>query len=116
MWSPSKSAESCAAQLIAGGAAGMTGFDAADSGPVPTPFTARTVNVYLVPFVVPLKQFGARVKLARQEAALSSGLIRLSFVGPCELYGATVVPFAGSIAPTESAPVLSTSTAGAAAL
>ena len=45
MWSPSKSAESSAAQLTDGGAAGVTGFEAADSGPGPTAFTARTVNV-----------------------------------------------------------------------
>jgi hypothetical protein len=34
-------------------AVGVTAFDAADGGPVPTAFVAATVNVYVVPFVRP---------------------------------------------------------------
>jgi hypothetical protein len=37
-----------------GGVFGVTGFDAADPGPLPTPFVALTVNVYAVPFVSPV--------------------------------------------------------------
>jgi hypothetical protein len=33
------------------GAAGVTLFEAAESAPAPTPFTACTLNVYAVPFV-----------------------------------------------------------------
>jgi hypothetical protein len=33
---------------------GTTALDAADAGPVPTPFVADTVNVYVVPFVSPV--------------------------------------------------------------
>ena len=40
-----------AAQLTA---AGVTEFDAADTGPVPTAFVADTLNVYAVPLVNPL--------------------------------------------------------------
>jgi hypothetical protein len=36
-----------------GGAAGVTAFDEADAGPVPTPLVAVTTNVYVVPFVSP---------------------------------------------------------------
>jgi hypothetical protein len=32
---------------------GVTGFEGAEAGPVPTPFVAVTVNVYSVPFVNP---------------------------------------------------------------
>src|SRR6266513_3904817 len=52
LWSPSKSTDGFAAQLNAGGAAeGVTEFEAAESAPGPTTFTARTLNVYAVPFV-----------------------------------------------------------------
>jgi hypothetical protein len=34
--------------------AGVTGFELADAGPVPTLFVAATVNVYVVPFVNPV--------------------------------------------------------------
>ena len=37
-----------------GGPAGVTGADGADSAPRPTGFTARTWNVYVVPFVSPV--------------------------------------------------------------
>jgi hypothetical protein len=33
---------------------GVARFDTGDGGPVPTPFVAVTVNVYVVPFVSPL--------------------------------------------------------------
>ena len=36
------------------GPLGVTAFDAADAGPVPTPFVAVTLNVYAVPFVNPV--------------------------------------------------------------
>jgi hypothetical protein len=36
-----------------GVAVGVTEFDGADAGPVPTEFVALTVNVYAVPFVSP---------------------------------------------------------------
>jgi len=35
------------------GALGVTLFDGADAGPVPTPFVAVTVNEYTSPFVNP---------------------------------------------------------------
>ncbi len=41
-----------AAGTVAGGA-GVTTFDAADDGPVPTAFVAATLNVYAVPFTKP---------------------------------------------------------------
>jgi hypothetical protein len=34
--------------------AGVTEFDAAERGPVPTAFVAETLNVYAVPFVSPV--------------------------------------------------------------
>ena len=34
-------------------AAGLTGLDGLDAGPVPTPLVAVTVNVYAVPFTRP---------------------------------------------------------------
>ena len=34
--------------------AGVTAFDGADAGPVPTALVAVTVNVYVVPFVRPV--------------------------------------------------------------
>ena len=37
-----------------GTVAGVTGADALDAGPVPTPLVAVTMNVYAVPFVNPL--------------------------------------------------------------
>ena len=37
-----------------GGPAGITETDGADAGPVPTAFTAATMNVYAVPFVNPV--------------------------------------------------------------
>ena len=59
MWSPSKSVDGFAAQLKpGGGAVGVTVFDAAESGPAPTAFTACTLNVYAVPFVTPGDQGG----------------------------------------------------------
>jgi hypothetical protein len=52
--------EACALPAVAapivgapGTVAGVTLFDAADAGPVPTPFVAMTVKVYAVPFVRP---------------------------------------------------------------
>jgi hypothetical protein len=36
------------------GAVGVTLFDAADSGPLPTAFVAMTVKVYVVPSVSPV--------------------------------------------------------------
>jgi len=36
------------------GALGVTLFDGAELGPVPTPFVAVTVNVYASPFVKPM--------------------------------------------------------------
>src|SRR5262245_26071357 len=64
--------------------------------------------------LVPLKQV-LKEKLATHDAALTSGLMRLSFVGPCELYGAICVPRAGSVAPTHTMPGLFESHAGTAA-
>jgi hypothetical protein len=40
--------------LGADGAAGVTAFDGAESGPVPLPLVADTLKVYVVPFVNPV--------------------------------------------------------------
>ena len=67
-----------AVQLIA---AGVTGFDAADAGPVPTAFVADTLNVYAVPLVSPVT------------FAVVAGGFPLTVVGACAVvptYGVTV--------------------------
>jgi hypothetical protein len=46
------------AKVTVGGGAGVTMFEAADSGLLPTPFVAWTVNVYAVPLVSPLTVHG----------------------------------------------------------
>jgi hypothetical protein len=47
----------------------VTVFDAAEAGPVPTPFVAVTVNVYAVPFVSPVTVIG----LAEPDAVAPPG-------------------------------------------
>lgn len=47
-----------------GAVAGVTGFDQADAGPVPTLFTAATLNEYDVPFVSPVTVIGLAVPVA----------------------------------------------------
>ena len=64
-----------AAQLTA---AGVTAFDAAEAGPVPTALVAVTVNVYAVPLVSPLT------------VALVAGGLPVTVVGVC-----AVVPMNG---------------------
>jgi hypothetical protein len=61
--------------------AGVTEFDAADSGLVPTEFVADTVNVYAVPLVSPVTD------------VLVAGGLPLTIVGACAvvpMYGVTV--------------------------
>ena len=68
-----------ALQLAA--AAGVTGFDAADAGPVPTALVADTVNVYAVPLVSPVT------------FAVVAGGLPVTVVGVCAVvptYGVTV--------------------------
>ena len=52
-------------------AAGVTLFDAAETGPVPTAFVADTLNVYAVPFVNP------------ETVALVAGGLPLTVVAVC---------------------------------
>ena len=62
-------------------AAGVTEFDAAEAGPVPTALVADTVNVYAVPFVNPLT------------VALVAGGLPVTVVAVCATdpaYGVTV--------------------------
>ena len=54
--------------------------------------------------------------LLTQAAALRSGLTRLSFVGPSELYVPIALPSGGSTAPIDSAPAFAVSEAGPEAL
>ena len=44
----------CVDTVIVWFAFGVTGFESADCDPVPTPFTAATRKVYVVPFVNPV--------------------------------------------------------------
>ena len=41
-----------------GTVAGTNAFDAAEAGPVPTAFVAFTVQVYVLPFVIPVTEIG----------------------------------------------------------
>ena len=62
-------------------AAGMTAFDSAEAGPVPTALVADTLNVYAVPLVSPVT------------VTLVSGGLPVTVVGVCAvvpMYGVTV--------------------------
>ena len=62
-------------------AVGVTEFDAADAGPVPTALVADTLNVYAVPFVSPVT------------FAVVAGGFPVTVVGVCAVvptYGVTV--------------------------
>src|SRR4051812_35351154 len=62
-------------------AAGVTVFDAAEAGPVPTEFVAATLKLYAVPFVNPLT------------VAFVTGGLPVTVVGGCAvvpIYGVTV--------------------------
>ena len=54
--------------------------------------------------------------LRTQLGALTSGFVRPSLVGPCDEYGAIVVPDGGSTAPTATSDGFAESTTGFAAL
>ena len=85
-----------AALVMAGAAVGVTLFDAADAGPVPTEFVAVTVNVYGVPTVNPVTVIGETLPVAVRPPGLDDAV-----------YVATGTPpsFAGGVNETVALPV-----------